>query len=468
MIKKILISSLSISCLALQAPALAAGFAIIEHSASGMGNAFAGAAAVGEDASTVWFNPAAMSKLGDKAQMSVAGHIIVPTAKFTDTGSGFTSPLAPPLAGANDDGGSNALVPNFYYVRPINEKMTFGLGVNAPFGLEVTYNDDWIGRYLATNSEMKTININPSVSWKANDKLSLGAGVSAQYIDVTLGRSINSAGLCLQVAGALLSSPALQGQCAAALAPGQSTADSKGEISGDDLSYGFNLGLLYEPTEQTRIGVSYRSKVNHTLEGDADFTVNSALGSVFASDPGSQAILNQIIALELSDQSNITAKANLPDSASFSIAHNLNNKLELLGDVTWTGWSSFEELRVLKADGTPLTVTPEQWDDSYRVSVGGNYKYSDKLTLRTGVAFDETPIPNAQLRTPRIPGNDRTWISFGAGYKVNKKLSLDFGYSHLFVDDTPIDHTDTEVATNLTGEYEADVDIFSAQANWKF
>ncbi len=157
----------------------------------------------------------------------------------------------------------------------------------------------------------------------------------------------------------------------------------------------------------------------------------------------------------------------LPDSLSFSIAHKANSKLELLADVTWTGWSTFDELLITEVDGvTEVTSTPEEWEDVVRVSVGANYKYNDKLTLRTGVAFDEEPIPSPQLRTPRIPGNDRTWVSVGAGYKVNKHMSLDFGYSHLFLNNTPIDHTAD--GYNLRGVYESDVDILSAQLNYKF
>ena len=158
----------------------------------------------------------------------------------------------------------------------------------------------------------------------------------------------------------------------------------------------------------------------------------------------------------------------MPDSLSLSVAHKVTDKLEMLADVTWTGWSSFDELRVTEVDGeTEVTTTPEEWEDVYRISVGANYKYNSKLTLRTGVAYDEEPIPSAELRTPRIPGNDRIWLSFGTGYKWSKNLDLDFGYSHLFLKETPIDNPG-ENGYSVRGTYKSSVDILSAQLNYKF
>ncbi|MEE9303226.1 MAG: outer membrane protein transport protein [Thiotrichaceae bacterium] len=487
MSKRLLLSSLSLSLLISHSALQAAGFAIIENSASGMGNAFAGAAAVGEDASTVWFNPAAMSRLGDRPSVSQSAHVIIPTASFSDRGSsvnpaltqGNTDAAVAALAGQpNDSADKVALVPNLYYVRPINEKMHFGIGVNAPFGLEVTYKDDWIGRYLATNSEMLSININPALSWKANDRLSFGGGVSLQYVDVTLGSKIDSTAACLSAATAA-NSTALLNQCRNPALPtpltlGNSATDSNAEITGDDISYGFNLGVLFEPTDRTRIGASYRSKINHTLKGKADFEINDSLAQIFVAAPtaANPAGVTLQQALQAPGQRlesrNVSAEANLPDSFSLSVAHKLNSKFELLADATWTGWSSFEELRVVDNIGVDVALTPEKWEDVWRLSIGGNYKYNDKITLRSGVAFDESPIPTPALRTPRIPGNDRTWLSFGAGYKLKEHINIEVGYAHLFVDDTPINHTSSDNGFTIKGLYEADVDILSAQLNYKF
>ena len=166
----------------------------------------------------------------------------------------------------------------------------------------------------------------------------------------------------------------------------------------------------------------------------------------------------------------VQAEVTLPESVSLSLAHKLTNRLELLGDVTWTGWSSFDELRVKEVDGvTTVTVTPEEWEDVTRISLGANYKVNDKLTLRTGIAIDEEPIPSAALRTPRIPGNDRTWLSIGAGYQLNKHMKLDVGYSHLYLEETPIDNAGEESnGFSVRGLYNSRVDIISAQVSYTF
>lgn len=452
--------------------AFSAGFAIIEHSASGMGTAFAGAAAVGEDASTIWFNPAGMSLLDDRAMVSQALHIIVPSSNFTNKHSrvnpvltgGNVDAAQSFLTGEGGDGGTVAFVPNLYYVKPINDKLRVGLGVNAPFGLEITYDDDWIGRYHATNSEMLTLNINPSVSYKASDRLTLGAGVSGQYIHVKLGTKIDSGAACRSAAAAA-NSGTLLAQCLARFPKvGDSSTDSNIEVEGDDFSFGFNVGLLFKATDRTRLGLSYRSSVKHDLEGDAEFKVNNALADIRTSATTN---LQQVFQADRLKDRPITAGVDLPESASLSVAHKVNNKIELLADATWTKWSNFEELRILDTAGATVGVTPEEWEDVWRFSAGGSYKYNDHLTLRTGVAYDESPVPGPKLRTPRLPGNERTWLSFGANYKVNKKMDIDVGYAHLFLDDTPIDNTDHN-GYNVSGVYDSDVNIFSTQVNYKF
>lgn len=444
----------------------AAGFALIENSASGMGNAFSGGAASAEDASTVWFNPAGMSELADTPQVSAAAHIISPEASFKNGSShvnpaltgGDVATATAALQGTNDLTDSAAFVPNVYAVMPYNERTKIGIGFTAPFGLETEYEDDWYGRYHAIKSAMKTVNINPSISYEVNDKLSIGGGVNAQYIDVELSSAIDSAAACRGIAAAA-GSAELGAQCAAAMPTIATPAnDSKAVIKGDDWSFNVNAGLLYKPTEQTKIGVSYRSEMKHELEGTAKYTIN----------PSFQPILTATGVTRF-DDANAKADANLPASLSVSVAHKVNDKLEVMGDVTRTQWSSFERLTVKNADTDALiSDVDESWKDVNRYSVGANYQYNDRLKLRGGVAFDEEPIPDAERRTARIPGNDRTWVSAGANYKLQKNLSLDVGYSHLFVDDTEIDNTDEATGYVLNGEYESDVDIFSAQLNWSF
>jgi len=465
-IKTSLVFLSSLSLLFLSSSAHSSGFALIENSASGMGKAFAGAAAAAEDASTVWFNPAGMTYLGKtlngKSQITNAGHIITGKTKFTDKGSQAPAVLNATLTGKNSNERTTSFVPNLYYVRPINERLTFGFGMNGPFGSKTLYDNDWIGRYQATDTDLLTINMNPSLSWKASDKLSLGFGASAQYVKLKdLSSAIDSVGVCRQAGLAVATqtnSTSLIDYCNTTYPnAAQAATDSQSTLEGDDISFGFNLGLLYEPTDKTRVGLSYRSKIKHDVEGNIKFEVNPGLAPVIAAT-GTKRFENR----------DVKSTVEMPDSFSLSVAHKVNEKLELLGDVTWTGWTTFDELKVTETDGvSEVAVTPEEWEDVYRFSIGANYKYSDKLTLRTGLALDEEPIPSVKLRTPRIPGNDRTWLSFGAGYKVNKHLNLDFGYTHLFLDETPIDNPG-ENGYAVRGLYDTSVDIFSAQANYTF
>jgi len=213
-------------------------------------------------------------------------------------------------------------------------------------------------------------------------------------------------------------------------------------VKGDDYGWGFNLGALWQAGEATRIGLAYRSEVEQTLAGDVGFSTAATLNGP------------------------VTAAVTLPDSASLSLFHKLDSRWDLLADITWTGWSDFRELRIVRTNGVLLgTPTEENWSDNYRYSLGVNYHLNDKLTLRGGVAFDETPVSDA-FRTARIPDEDRTWIAFGAQYRLSRKSAIDVGYAHLFIRDAAVDKAENGVT--LAGSYEASVDILSAQLTLDF
>lgn len=418
----------------------ASGFALIEHSASGQGNAYAGAAATARDASTIWFNPAGMMML-EKDQIVIAAHAISPESSFkngnTVTGPGGPSQL---VSGPNDDGGQTAFVPNFYYVATVDSNLKFGLGVNAPFGLATKYDKNWVGRYFAVESDLATLNINPSIAFRLNKKLSIGAGINIMLADVTLSSAIDF--------GSLAGAPeALDG-----------FADLTGD-NFDELSYGINFGLMYEVNPNTRVGVAYRSQITIDVEGKADFTVPAAVAPSFVTPIGN-----------VFTDTDLKASVTLPASFSVSFASD-RDKLTLLGDVTWTGWESFDELRIQYDNFVqPDSVTTENWENTVRVSFGADYQYSDKMIVRAGWAFDQTPIPDASHRTARIPGNSRRWISAGFTYMLDSDLTFDVGYSHLFVSDTDINNTFESslppLNGTLNGTYEASVDILSVQLNW--
>ncbi len=420
----------------------ASGFAVTENSASAQGNSYAGAAAAAEDASTVWFNPAGMMKL-DGNQIVVVGHFIKPDSTFTNQGSTHGDGTTEILGSNGNDAYPPAFVPNFYWVTAISEEMKFGLGINAPFGLVSDYDDTWVGRYHGVLSDLKVVDINPSLALQLNEKVSVGIGLNIMLVDVSLTSAIDF--------GAVFNSPG--------------TVDGFADLQGDnldgidDLAYGLNIGLMYDITPKTTLGLAYRSEVDIDVTGTAKFKV----------PPSAAPILS---AIPFQPSGGLKASITLPQSFSVSIAHDYG-KLKVLADVTWVGWSSFDELRIRYDDpGQPDTVTTEDWDDIFRYSIGVDLQYSDKVTLRTGMAYDETPMPSAERTTPRIPDNNRTWLSFGATYIINPEFTVDIGYSHIFVSDTRINNTVESslpaLEANLEGMYESSADILSAQLRWNY
>ncbi len=415
--------------------ASASGFALIEQSGSGMGNSFAGAAAVAEDASTIFFNPAGMSYL-QGTQGAVAGHVISVSNKFSGSG---TNPAAlgggAATGGTGGDAGETAFVPNAYLVKPYGERWRFGLGVNAPFGLATEYDRNWIGRFQGIKSELITVNVNPSLSYKVSDAFSIGVGVNYQRSDAELTNAV--------------------------VLPGPASGNTK--LEADDDAWGWNIGAIFQVTPATRIGIAYRSEIDYTLEGSVTTTTSTGVVIGAAGGPSS-------------------AEVTFPDTLSISLAHTVSDRLQLLADVTSTGWSSIGEVRVINTtNGTLRDVLNFDFDDSVRYSIGVNYKSGGDWTLKAGLAFDETPVKGATTRTVRLPDSDRTWISIGGQRMIGKNGRLDLGYAHLFIDDTDINNTRSQqapgfttptpspgTATTVTGTYKASVDIFSIQYTHSF
>jgi long-chain fatty acid transport protein len=383
----------------------------------------------------VFFNPAGMSYL-QGTQAAVAAHVINVSSKFSGTA---TNPVAlgggAASGGTGGDAGDTAFVPNLYFVRPFSERLHVGLGVNVPFGLVTEYDSNWIGRFQGIKSELTTVNINPSVSYKVSDAFSIGAGLNYQRAEAELTNAV--------VLGA------------------GSSGNTK--LEADDAAWGWNIGAIFQVTPATRIGIAYRSEIDYTLEGDVTTTTSTGVVLPTAGGPS-------------------RADVTFPDMLSISLAHAVSDRLQLLADVTRTGWSSIKQVRVIDTtNGTLREVFGFDFDDAMRYSIGVNYKWSGDWTLKAGLAFDETPVKNATTRTVRLPDSDRTWISFGGQRMVGKNGRLDLGYAHLFIDDADINNTRSQqapgqttptpapfTATTVTGTYKASVDIFSIQYTHNF
>jgi long-chain fatty acid transport protein len=492
------------SVLALSLPLAAYGgsFQLSEQSVSSLGTAFAGGAASAEDASTLFFNPAGLARL-DHGEFQMGLHAILPSDEFTNQGSRYNLP-GTPFSGLSVTGGNggnagiNHVLGNLYLSQPLVRDrsygdITAGIGVFTPFGLETDYQPDWVGRYAALRTKLTTIDIQPTLAWRYG-RLSLGAGLDIQYASARLTQAIDF-GLAAQTPlgqffTALPAVLAAQGvppaqipgiisatrnaYTAAGFVPGG--RDGVTEITGDDWSIGFTLGALFEYRkagegedgcfQDGRIGVSYRSKMDHTLEGDAEFRRVPLIAAAGAPplpafpQPGAfQAVFF--------DQG-VTAPLDLPDILHVSIYQRFLKNYAIMGDVSWTHWSRLQQVPIIFDNpGTPPNVLAINYDDSMRYSVGFEWYACKALTLRTGFAYDETPIQGAEFRTPRIPDNNRYWLSFGAKYSPRDWLDLDVGYAHIFVDEPRSDFTDSQ-RHELIGTYDAHVDIVSASVTVKW
>ncbi len=439
----------------------ASGFALLEQSASRLGTAFSGTAAAADDATTVFFNPAGMTALSQPEAVVSASGIDI-SSQFRNDSS--IPAFAQPLGGNGGDAGDWNFVPAAYFAMPAGDNLAFGIGVNAPFGLKLVYDDDWIGRFQALRSEISTLNINPSVAYRIGERFSIGAGVNFQRLDAELTNDVNYSAVIAQGVQQLIAAGQLPPATGAAIVAANAGLAGHARVRGDDDAWGFNVGALFALSEQTRIGLSYRSSI--------DYDVGATIS--FAAPTGADAIANAIIAAASATGAPLSSgpvrvDLELPDSATLSLEHRFGEKFAVLADAAWTGWSSIQELRIVRDTGETVSLTPERWRDTWRYALGTTYAMNDSLTLRAGVAFDETPVPDS-TRTPRLPDTDRTWVAIGARWQPSASLLLDFGYAHLFSDTVPLNQDAGNVAASalLNGKQHSDIDIVSAQLVYRF
>ena len=426
--------------LALSSTANAAAFYLQEQSVSGLGTAFAGAAADTPDASTVYYNPAGMSGLGP--EIYVGGSLLLPDADYDDDGSTYTSPgalggVTRPITG--NEGGNPfdpEVLPQIYGVLPVTDRITLGLGINSPFGLADKYDDDFIGRYNSTDSELLTINTQPTIAYKATDWLSIGAGVNLQYVHANLKSRIPA--------------PTIAG------APNPD-ADGDLRLKGDDWDVGYNFGVQLMPTAATKIGLTYKTSINHDLKGDVNIT-NPTSG-----------LLGGLSGATLS-ASGASAKLSLPDIASLGVSQQLDDRWTVLGSVNWYGWSDFDNIptrsTILPAGGSE---TAQNYENTFGFAVGARYRLNDQWLLKGGFQYDQTPTVTAD-RSTRVPDGDRYWFAGGFTYSMTPKIDLDVSGAYVAVKEERIDVTDTfsTGSVNTLGYSDGSVGIVAAAIRYKF
>lgn len=409
--------------------AQAGGFAVREQSAEFQGMSFAGNGAAGGGLSGMYWNPAVAAYA--PAGIYTESHYATIVGRVDITGDAFAGAANLGLPRDSGDIARDAIVPASYLSWRVNERLVAAISVNSPFGLVTEpANRFWAGQTFARTSEIKTYNFAPTLAYKLTDSIAVAVGLQIEHME---GRLKNASGV---------------------------TATSRNAvIHGDDTAFGFTAGINYRPSEHTNIGLGYRSSIDHTLEGGI-----AVPGSpVPPADAGAA----------------VKAGITLPEIVTLSLRQGLSDRLTLLGSIEWTNWSRAEKLDVVCANNTagnpvfcPLgngqlaRSLALGWHDGWFLALGGEYQYSDKLLLRTGFAYEISPIQNPDERSLRVPDTDRVWASLGATYKWNEAIALDFAYTHIFgVGEDKIDRV--EGGLRFVGNVDAQVDIVSASLKVK-
>lgn len=418
---------------AISTTAFGSGFALNEQSARAMGQVYSGRVSDADNASTLMSNPAGMSFL-KRGEISAGFSFIDATSDV----SNVTSTAAGASVSGTDKGNMIPFskIPFGYYVQPIDDHLAAGIGVYVPFGLVTDYEKDFQGRYFGTKSDIKVITVQPTVSYKFDNGLALGLGVTYNKFNGKLEKSLYNS-----------------------LAP---SSDINAGVKGDDTAWGYNVGALYEINPQTRIGLTYYSKVKYTLEGHTDLdNIPSTLGI------GSTARYNASLPIET------------PDRIDVGFTHELTPQLTLHGDMTRTNWKTLKEIKVTN-ENTPLifgsndlaeSVEPLDWKATMFYSLGLSYKIDAQWTVRGGLGYDKQPMPDS-TRSVRLPAGDRKLLAFGTTWSPTTHFDLDVSYMYIKENSVSVDQTTTALVTNAPIEYSAKFDntvsLLSMQASWKF
>lgn len=475
--------------LASSVPAVhAAGLEFPWQSTSAMGTAQANAAEAA-DASTIYFNPAGMTRLKG-TQVSQGAQLLSVRGRFDDEGSTLIDGTA---TGGGDGGSYHPQLiggGELYIVQPWNGDITFGLGVFVPYGANVNYKSDWAGRFSVDRGAIESVNVNPSMAIRFDDKHSVGFGVSGQAMHLRLrsradvrtavagvGRNtVNefggglADGLCSlgsSVLGNLVDQVCngAVGAIADVLTstnPLLGTEAVEGEgvlnVEGYGFGLGWNAGYLYSfNDDRSRISLAYRSKIRQTIKGDFDWDFSRVTGRIPNPDDPLSVLTTGAIDVRQYTQDYVRpdtqARIELttPESVIGGVFHQLTPRLALMSSINWTRTSRINELRI-EADSTTNpeggqvrqgdVVVKTAFKDVIKAAVGANYQLNDKLMLRTGIGFEQSPIPDAQARHASLPDADRHVYSLGLNYRHSRHSSVDLAYSYITLDDARADYKD--------------------------
>ncbi len=410
---------------AVSSQTIAAGFQVNEHSANGLGRAFAGQAAKPENASVLATNPAAITMF-DKAELSVSANYINPNIDIDGTVDANVGGQSVTLDASEDDVADAAVIPSAFYTAPVNDKLSVGVGLFSNYGLSTDYSDGYNALHFADTAEVISMTVNPALAYKVTDTLSLGVGVSATYAEAEISTA----------------TPAAIETITAGMLPGNATIL---KLEGDDWGYGWNVGALWQATEATTLALSYRAETELELDGEVQSQLSPEL--------------NQGGKLDL----------NLAAITELAVDHKINQRWSVQASAVHTQWSTFEKLEAELENGMALPIKREDFENTWRASFGATYIYNDELTLRAGYAYDEGAVSFAH-RSLSIPDTDRHWLTAGATYTLTDDSSVDVAYGYIKGREADVlqQREIGPIVSTLTATEKANAHLLSVQYNVSF
>ena len=387
----------------------ASGWGLSDQSVTGLGRAYSDGALAGDDYSAIAYNPAAMQLSGTGVQLG--GTLI----NLRSDVHGKTTYSGSPVKSGDANVNVSVMVPNFFAQYKVNEKMRVGFGIYVPFGLAIKYDSNWFASEHGITSDLQVIDFAPAVSYEVMDNLSLGLAVNFRKSSVFL--------------------------------TSHNLDHSRNEFDLEDWGVGLNVGAMYKLSENTRFGVSFRSRSQHQIKGDA-----SLLGGMRTPTT--------------------TLPMDAPERVLANVYHRIGD-FGLSAGVEWTRWSRFDALRLNNHIGSSAEVG-QRWKNTWRGAVGLDYYHSENWTFRGGIGFDESPVPNSEWRTASIADNDRWMFSVGTSYKTGA-WTVDFGYSFLYLPTYEVhnhrqqlDGTNATQMSTLDAKYDTYAHVVGLQVQYTF
>ena len=395
-----------------------AGFALVQQGTAAMaqGNAFVAEA---NDASTIYYNPAGLNQI-KRVQVYQGTFLNYPDREYS--------------GGGLDSQTNHRLYRSLtaYIALPVHDRVALGVGFFSPFGMGTVWPPTWAGRYLTTYSSLKTYSLNPVVSVKVLDNLSLAAGYDILWSQVRLQRKTP------------------------VVFRGKTLPDGETEIRGEGSGSGYNLGLLYEPVSGVKLGAAYRSQIKVNHSGGLSTSLPAPLAGAGPATSGEASIV-------------------YPPSLTMGISYSRFKPFTFEFDTTWTGWSSYDKLKVnldtpVPVNGVPTTTitTPKNWHDTWAFRFGANYEINERMKVRAGYIYDLTPVPSSSF-DPQVPDANRHIFAVGGDLKI-LRFTLGIAYNYILSESRTKNNTVVinGVAAPLQANGRYNSDVHSLALSWSF